>query len=47
MRSLQEIFLTQGLNPDLLHQGGFSTTEPPGKPLLSIEEKAHSKTNEQ
>ena len=30
----QGIFLTQGLNPDLLYwQAGFLTTEPPGKPL--------------
>ena len=31
---LQGSFLTQGLNPHLLHwQVGFFTAEPPGKPL--------------
>ena len=34
------IFLTQGLNPHLLHllrwQVGFFTTEPPGKPVDSV-----------
>ena len=32
---LQGIFLTQGLNPCLLHwAGSFFTTEPPGKPTV-------------
>ena len=33
---LQGIFLTQGLNPHLMHWqlDGFFTTEPPGRPLF-------------
>ena len=32
---LQGIFPTQGSNPCFLHFGGFFTTSPPGKPVLS------------
>ena len=36
---LQEIFLTQRLNPHLLIAGGFLTTELPGKPLSALKHK--------